>query len=195
MIYHGEPGMSACPRPLVLAVIAVALASVGCGDTHMSLERERIAVSRELANVLSSANNPNEMFDKAPQVESAAARIEKLAERRGKLKPASDAEKTQIAKLREEGNAEMKAKMEGAMKDKLNPKNMLSGGLPDAAKMQKFLTAMARLAKANMTFDPQIARAGAPTFGQMDGAASPLPDGGGGGLLSLPNSSQKAGKP
>ena len=175
--------------------MGTALASTGCGDTHLSLEREWIAVNKEMSNNLSSAKNMNEMFDKAPQVESAAARIDKLAERRSKLKTASEAEKSQIAKMRREQSAEFKDKMESAMKNAMDPKSMVSGGVPDLAKMQKFMAAMSRLAKANMAYDPdQFGAAGAALLGQMEGASMP-PAPGGGGLLSLPKTGEAAARP
>ena len=179
--------MSFCGRVLTLTIIGTALASTGCGDTHLSLEREWIAVNKELSNSLSSAKNMNEMFDRAPQVESAAARIEKLAERRSKLQAATESEKSQIAKMRQKQSAEFKDKMDSAMKNNMNPKNLVAGGIPDLGKMQTFTTALSRLAKANMAYDAEhFGAAGAALLGRMEGAGMPPVPGGEGGLLSLP---------
>lgn len=170
------------PRPVWLAfcLSMAALLVTGCGDTHVSLEKERIALGRELMNTMISAKNPNEMFDKAPQVDSIAARLEKLAERRGKLKPANGEERTAIGKLRRAEAEEMQEKAKSWQAD-MTPQNMFSGGMPDMAKMQKFQAAFMRLSKAHLAYDPQQF-GGATLPGTPPGVASP----GEGGLLVAP---------
>ncbi|HZL91776.1 MAG TPA: hypothetical protein VFB96_25620 [Pirellulaceae bacterium] len=184
--------MSIYARLFLLAVAAAALAATGCGDTHVSLERERIALNKELMSLMNSSKDFNEILDKAPQVDSIAARLENLAERRKKLKEATAAEKEQINELRQAQAAEMRSHAE-AQKSKFNPQSMLSSGIPDIAKMQKFTQAGARLAKAQMAYAPeQVSGAGGAGFLQAmpsfngDGA----PSGGGlpgAGLVPFPS--------
>ncbi len=178
--------MTASVRSLGLAVGLAAIAVSGCGDTHVSLERERIALGKELMNSLSTAKTFNEMMDRAPQIESIATRMDKLVERKNKLQPVTDSEKSQIAKLRESERADMKAKaekMQADLQENMSPAKMLAGGMPDLTKMQPFATAMAHLGQANMAYDPEFAAAAQMTsFGKVGEMPSP----GKGGLIAIP---------
>lgn len=109
-----------------------------------------------------------------------AARLEKLAGRRSKLKPATEGEKTAIAKLREAESAEMQEKAK-TWQANMSPQNLIGRGLPDMAKMQKFQTAFMRLSKANFAYDPEQF-GGATLPGAPPGVTSP----GEGGLLLSP---------
>jgi hypothetical protein len=135
-------------------------------------------------NSLSTPKTFNEMMDKAPQIDSIAARMERLSERRKKLKPATDSEESQMAKLRESEKSDMTALSE-KMKASMNPAAMLSGGAPDPAKVQPFMTALMRLNQANLSYDPNFAAAARMTpFGN----AGEMPSPGKGGLIAIPPS-------
>ena len=187
--------MSANVRFLGLVIGLTAIAVTGCGDTHVSLERERIAINKELMDSFASVKDLGDVLNTAPQFDAAAARMEKLAERRSKLKPATESEKSQIAKLREAEANEQKARAEKMRTEmaNTNPAKMLAGGMPDLAKMQKYSESMLRYLKANAAYDPeQFGPAANMGLFKSGGGMSPPSKG---GLIAIPPSGAEAPSP
>lgn len=162
-------------RIFVLPLAVATLAIAGCGDTHLSLERQRVALGKEFIGLITSAENFNQMLDTAPQIESLAQRLEQLAERRKKLPAATAAQQQELDKLRDAEAQEMKNKFTSHMQ-KISA-NMLSNGIPDFGKMQKFQSAAMRLGKANVAYAPERFSGGAflpPGAGFPSGAENDL---------------------
>lgn len=157
---RGRVNMST--RLLLLAIAATGMAVSGCGDSHVSLERQRIALGKEFAEVITSSDNLNQMLDQTPRIESIAQRLEQLAERRKKLPRPTSAQQAELEKMRDAEAEEMKDKLTAHMQ-KMTP-NLMSGGLPDFSKMQKFQSVAMRLGKANMAFAPERFGGGAGPF-------------------------------
>lgn len=183
------------PRLLLLAMAAAGLAVAGCEDSHVSLERQRIALGKEFAGLITSSENLNQMLDKATQIDALAQRLEQLAERRKKLPQATAAQQEQLDKLRKAEAEEIKDKLTAHMQ-KMTP-NALSGGLPDFSKMQKFQSAAMRLGKANVAYAPERFAGGAgglfsgesfapPGMEFPSGGTAPLPAAPGGLIPSRP---------
>lgn len=136
-----------------LSLLAALTLLVGCSkpaSTHLEVERQRIAISRQWRDIVTTTSSRQEMCETADAVNGLSARLEKLAEQKNKLPtPPSADEQAKIEKLRAEDEVALGRAILSHVK------RIGGGAQADAEAQARYRQAEIRFAKANKALGVQ----------------------------------------